>query len=258
MILRDQLIQAIKQIIGRKLLVKALEKDELANGVQVLGQEKINKVALGVSLNEEFLQKAILWGAQFCLFHHGFDPRTYKSRLPLYSQKRLKLIFQNNLTVMGFHYCLDAHPKIGNNAVIIKKLGAKIKEPFWDEWGYTAEFLQPQDVVKLAEKCRQIFNHEIFSLLSGSKKVKTIGVVSGAAKPYAQELTEMEAKGVELFITGETSESIPHKMKESGINYFAGGHYATEVFGIQALGAKIKEKFTKTLEVKFIDIRNPI
>ena len=153
---------------------------------------------------------------------------------------------------------MDSHPEIGNNAVIIKLLGAKIKQPLFDDWGYTAEFARPQNIAELKIRCEKLFKHQIFSVLSGSKQIITIGVVSGAAKPEAAEIAEMEAKGVELFISGETSEWIVHQMKESGINYFCGGHYATEVFGIQELGKKIKEKFTNNLEVEFIDISNEI
>ncbi len=258
MIKRDELIKYINQAIGEELIQKALVKDEIANGVQWLGQENVSKVALGTSLNEEFLLAAVKAKAQFCIFHHGFDTRTWKSRFPIFAQKRLKVIIENKLTVMGWHYALDSHPEIGNNATIIRLLGAKIKEPLWDEWGYTAEFEQPQNVEELKTKCEKLFKHQIFSILTGPKKVKTIGVVSGAAKPEAADIAEMETKGVELFISGETSEWIVHQMKESGINYFVGGHYATEVFGIQELGKKIKEKFKNYLEVEFIDIPNEI
>ncbi|MEA3355238.1 MAG: Nif3-like dinuclear metal center hexameric protein [Patescibacteria group bacterium] len=258
MVKRDELVKFIHQTIGEELIEKGLQKDEVANGVQFSGSKDVEKVVLGVSSNEDFLKEAVKSGGQFCIFHHGYDPRVWKSRIPTYSQKRLKVIIKNNLTIMGFHYCLDAHPEFGNNATIIKKLGAKIDKPFWEEWGYTAKFSTPQEVNKLSKKCAEIFEHDIFAVLSGPKKIKTIGVVSGGAKPYAQNIAEMEQKDVELFITGETSESIPHKMKESGINYFAGGHYATEVFGVQELGKKIKEYYKDKLEVEFIDIPNEI
>jgi len=94
--------------------------------------------------------------------------------------------------------------------------------------------------------------------LTGPEKVTTIGVASGAAKPEAGEIAEMETKGVELFISGETSEWIVNQMKESNINYFCGGHYATEKFGVQELGKKIKEKFKDQVKVEFIDIPNEI
>jgi dinuclear metal center YbgI/SA1388 family protein len=258
MVKRDELIHSVEQMLGGEWLTKAQAKDELANGVQVLGQEEVKRVVLGTSLNEDFLLEAIKAQAQMCIFHHGFDVRTFNSRFPLFSQKRLKLIFEHGLTVMGFHYALDAHPELGNNAVIIRELGAQRKEPLFDEWGYTAEFDRPQAVAALSEKCAQLFSHDVFAVYAGPKHVKTIGVVSGAGKPDAPVLAELEAKGVELFISGEPSESTPHKMKESGINYFACGHYATEVFGVQELGKKIKEQFKDRLEVEFIDIPNVV
>ena len=72
------------------------------------------------------------------------------------------------------------------------------------------------------------------------------------------ELAEMEVKGVQLYISGETSEWVVHQMKESEINYFCAGHYASEVFGVQELGKKIKEKFGNNIEVEFIDVPNEI
>ncbi|MFH1280604.1 MAG: Nif3-like dinuclear metal center hexameric protein [Candidatus Beckwithbacteria bacterium] len=258
MIKRDELIRFINKTIGEDVIEKALVKDELANGVQFLGNEEVFRVALGVSLNEDFLIEAVKAKSNFCIFHHGYDARVWKSRVPTGSQKRLKIIFENNLTIMGFHYSLDAHKEIGNNAVIIRELGAKITDSLFEEWGLVGEFPTPQEVIKLSEKCAKLFEHDIFAVLSGPKKIKIIGVVSGGGKPYAEHLAEMEEKGVELFISGESSESIPHKMKESKINYFAGGHYATEVFGVQELGKRIKEHFKEKLKVEFIDIPNEI
>ncbi|MBI2010160.1 MAG: hypothetical protein HYS86_03200 [Candidatus Chisholmbacteria bacterium] len=51
MITREELISAVRGIIGEELLAKAELKDELANGVQFEGSMQVNKVALGVSLN---------------------------------------------------------------------------------------------------------------------------------------------------------------------------------------------------------------
>ncbi|OGD58678.1 Nif3-like dinuclear metal center hexameric protein [Candidatus Beckwithbacteria bacterium RIFCSPLOWO2_02_FULL_47_23] len=258
MVKRDELIKFIYQTIGKELMAKALIKDEVANGVQWLGQDEVQKVALGVSANEEFLLAAVKAGGQFCIFHHGLDTRVWKSRYPLFSQKRLKVIVENKLTVVGLHYALDSHPTSGNNSVIARELGAKIKESLFDEWGFTATFDEPQKVEELKIKCAKLLNHKIFSVLAGPKTVTTIGVASGRGTPEAAEIAEMETKGVELYISGETSEWNVHQMKESGINYFCGGHYATEVFGVRELGKTIKAYFKNKLEVEFIDIPNEI
>ena len=151
MIKRDELIKFIYEYFGKELMQKAARKDEIAaNGAQILGGKNVEKITLGVSCNLDFLKEAVSIGSNFCIFHHGFDPRTYKMRFPLHTQKRLRLIFQKQMTIMGFHYILDSHPKIGNNATIINKLGARIKNTLFDEWGYTAEFDVQQDIKKLA------------------------------------------------------------------------------------------------------------
>lgn len=258
MVKRDHLISYVYSVIGEDLLTKAALKDEIANGVQILGGKEVKKVALGVSLNAQFLKEAAAWGAIFCIVHHGFDPRTYKSKYPLFSQERLRLIFQNNMTIMGLHYVLDAHPEIGNNATIIKKLGAKIKETLFEEWGYTATFEKKRDLHDLIHECQELFEHEIFVVEAGPHEVKKIGVVSGSAKPDAEIFGEMQEKGVELFISGETSEWLPYEFEESGINYFLGGHYATEVFGVKELEKLINKEFGSKLQAKFIDIPNQI
>jgi len=258
MVKRDEIIKYIYQTIGKELMAKALAKDEVANGVQWLGQEEVKKVALGVSANEEFLLAAGKAGAQFCIFHHGLDTRDWKSRYPLFAQKRLKVIVANKLTVVGLHYALDSHPQIGNNAVIIRELGAKIKEPLFEDWGYTAELSQLQPIEQIKASCEKLFNHKVFAVETGPKLIKTIGVVSGRGTPEMAEIAEMETKGVELYVSGETSEWVIHQMQESQINYFCGGHYATEVFGIRELGKIIKTNFKDQLEVEFIDIPNEI
>lgn len=258
MINRDTLISFLNSSLGKEFLRSSMEKDELANGVQILGGEEVERVTLGVSANQDFLNEAVRVGSNFCIFHHGLDTTTYRSRYPDHSQQRLRTIFKHELTIVGYHYALDAHPEIGNNATIIKKLGAARQDPLFEDYGYTATFIRPQEVQELSRTCSKIFEHDVFAVFTGLRDISTIGVVSGAAKPYAEHILEMKAKGVQLFITGEASESVPNKMKEAGINYFACGHYATEVFGVQELGKLIKSHFQDRLEVEFIDIPNPI
>lgn len=258
MVKRDELIDYINGIFGEDLLEKAKQKDELANGVQIIGKQDVKRTAFGVSLNEEFLQKAIKWGANFCVFHHGFDVRTCKSRFSESAQKRLRLIFQNDLTIAAYHYGLDAHPDIGNNALLLEELGADLDEPFFEEWGFTGIFPEPQSIEELEKECKKLFEHNVFAVVSGKKKISKVGVCSGGAKPREENVAEMVDEGIELFISGETSESSPHKMKENGISYFLCGHYATETLGIKKLMEYVKEEFEDQLEVKFIDVKNPI
>ena len=263
MIKRDELINFIhNKAIGKDLIEKAQTIDTRANGVQIHGSEEVEKIAVGVSANMDFLREAVDSQAQFCIFHHGIglsDSDIYNSRLNHATQSQLKHIFDNNLTIAGYHYSLDAHPTIGNNAIIINSLGAtKTDETYSQGWGWVGEFKTPQDVAKLAQKCSQLFEHDIFAVYSGPKKISRIGVCSGGAKPRGEEVFEILEKNIDLHISGEIAEPGPALAKENGFNYFSCGHYATEVFGVQALGKKIKDHFKDKIEVEFIDISNPL
>lgn len=258
---RDEIVNLFNEILGTDLLSKARLKDEMANGVQILGANEVTKIAFGVSLNVEFLQQAVEWGAQMCVFHHGLDSRTDHSILPPALQKRLRIIFEHNLSILGYHYALDAHPTLGNNAQIIEKLGASISDTLFEEWGFVGKFKSPRAIKSLSDECQQLFNHPVLVFGDENREVQTIGVVSGAGKPYQTHIQEMLDKGVEVYISGETSESVPHQLTESGLNYLLGGHYATEVFGVKALAEAVQTNLgnqTVTIEVKFIDISNPI
>jgi putative NIF3 family GTP cyclohydrolase 1 type 2 len=144
MISRDEVTNIITNILGQDLLAKAAEVDQVPNGVQIKGNDQVEKIALGVSLSPAFLEHAITHNADYLVVHHGIITSAMKNgRFDLY-ENRLRLIFQHNLTVAGFHYALDAHPKIGNNAQIISLLGAKnTGESYFDGWGFIGEFKKP-------------------------------------------------------------------------------------------------------------------
>jgi putative NIF3 family GTP cyclohydrolase 1 type 2 len=44
--------------------------------------------------------------------------------------------------------------------------------------------------------------------------------------------------------------------QESGIHFIAAGHYATETFGVRALGDLLQERFG--VEHVFVDLPNPV
>lgn len=262
MIKRDELIKTIEGTIGNDLVKRARIFDPYANGVQVQGKEEVAKVALGVSVNVNFLNEAIDAGAQFCIFHHGLDLTTHNivsSRMHPGLQKRLKLVFDHDLTVAGYHASLDIQPEFGNSATIIDLLGAKrLDIPYFDGWGWVGEFEKPIAVEKIAEQLSEIMSHDIFAVYGGKDKVKRIGVSTGASKPYSKEIWEILDLEIDAHISGEIIEPGPAQAMDIEYNYFSCGHYATEVFGVQELGKKLKSKYKDKLEFEFIDIPNPL
>lgn len=254
MIARDDLTNFLFDTLGKDLLETASIKDSVPNNVQIHGSDKVKKIVLGVSASPELIERAVENEAQYIIVHHGLHSAgIINGRFDTY-EHRLRLLFQNDITLAGFHYSLDVHPEIGNNALIIKELGAKRLEiPYFNTWGWVAELEKPQNVKTLADTCSELFQHDVFAVYAGPQQISRIGVCSGGARPHGEEFFEIIDKHIDLHLTGEISESGPYMAEEGGFNYFSCGHYATETFGIKALGEKIKDKFKNTLEVEFID-----
>ena len=86
-----------------------------------------------------------------------------------------------------------------------------------------------------------------------SDEIKSIGIITGGANSEWKEAAKLS---LDAYITGEMSEHDYHESRESGIHMFAGGHHATEKFGIMALMNIIQNEFP-SLECEFLDSENP-
>lgn len=256
MISRDFVTQTVLEIMGPELIAKANLADDLANNIQLKGKPQVEKIALGVSCSQKFIEKSLEWGADYLICHHGLYPagEIYKSRFDAI-EDRLKTIIKNDLSLAGFHYCLDAHPEIGNNAQIIQKLAAhRLAETYFDGWGWVGEFSTPILIEDLISRLEKITNHSVYAVKDGPKKIKRFGVCSGGAKPHGSTFFEILDKKLDAVISGEINEAGPSTAKSGGYHYLAAGHYATEVFGVQALTKKLMDIFGINVQVKFIDV----
>ncbi len=255
MIKRDTIIEYLSDYFA-DYKAKAIQKDpHMGNGVQIIGKDRVKRVVLGVSLSVALIEKAIEKGAQLLIVHHGINFSNLNGFVDTSLKKRLKLILENDLTLLGFHYLLDAHPKIGNNAVIIKRLSGTILGPFSHEWGFYARFKRRMKIEEIIVNCQRLFNHKIVHIPGKKEEVEIFAVISGRGVPY--NTNELVEKKAELLITGEISEWNPEMFKEADIHYLACGHYATEVLGIKELTEILKRRFQE-LEIEYIDIPNEI
>jgi dinuclear metal center YbgI/SA1388 family protein len=253
---------------GLTLLVYMLKRDELTKylnallecdkfrdsaiqGLQVEGKDTVSSVATGVSVSEELFLKAIDAGTEMIIVHHGIlwerDSRVVKGIL----RKRLCMLLENNISLVAYHLPLDAHPLYGNNAVAAKRLGLTGLKRLGDIGFYGQVKLTTLDSV--AARVKGIFLSEPVVFGFGPRKIRRIGFCSGGA---ARDITHAIEEQCDVFITGEADEPTLHIAKEAGIHFIAAGHYATEKFGIQALGDHIAAIFR--LPVQFFDIPNPI
>jgi dinuclear metal center YbgI/SA1388 family protein len=251
-----QLKDAIAEL--DRLLEPERFKDYCPNGLQVPGRPKVAKVATGVSASVELFEAADDEQADLLVVHHGLFWDSGPSAIDLRMKRRLKLLFDADISLAAYHLPLDAHPEVGNNALIARALGAEALEPFalheGEPIGFIARFpgegLQADTlfarVEELTARTPLVFD-------GGPEEVRSVAIVSGGGNDY---LGDAIAVGADAFLTGEPTERVMSEARESPIHYVAAGHYATETFGVKSLGELLSERFG--LEHVFIDVPNPI
>jgi dinuclear metal center YbgI/SA1388 family protein len=227
------------------------------NGMQVPGTENVELVVTGVDANLALFQEAEAAGADLVMTHHGtlWDSGTRALNEPLAA--RLKVLLGAGITMCAYHLPLDAHPEIGNNALICDRLAIGNREPFGsfkgNPIGFCGELAEAVSAEQLIANVEEMTGRDAMYFPGGPAEVSRIGVVSGGG---GDTLDEAGSRGLHALITGEPEEPSPADAREHGIHFIAGGHYATETFGITALGDRVAERFG--VEHRFIDVPNPV
>ena len=227
------------------------------NGLQVPGAEEIATVATGVSASVELFERAAEAGAQLVLVHHGLFWGAGAYGIDKALHRRLVPLYAHGMALAAYHLPLDAHPEIGNNALLAEGLGASDPRPFAEHEGVpigiAARFAPAIAPDELADRVRRLTGQLPLHLAYGPERIGSIGIVSGGASDY---LADAVAAGHDAFLTGEPAERVMTQAREAGIHFVAGGHYATETFGIRALGDQLSHRFG--IRHVFIDDPNPI
>ncbi|MBF0160846.1 MAG: Nif3-like dinuclear metal center hexameric protein [Magnetococcales bacterium] len=250
------LLTELEQYANTLLNVTAIT-DYVPNGIQVRGRPEVARIVSGVSASLELFQAATEWQADLILVHHGMfwdkEPRVVEGSL----KKRLHWLLQNDISLMAYHLPLDCHPQLGNNSQILQRLHLEVGEPFAL---YRGTYLSAMGLRRPAwslsacvAEITALFGGEPLVLPFGPEQIQRIALCSGAAPEL---LREAHQKGADLFLSGEATEYVYHFAKEEGIHYVAAGHHRTEMFGVQALGEHLADRFA--LEHRFINSANPL
>jgi len=220
-------------------------------GLQVVGAAEVTTLACGVSSSRELFEHTASLGAQMVIVHHGLfwdrDPRVVDARM----KGRLKALFDADITLAAYHLALDAHPELGNNALLARELGVEVEEVF--DVGHGGSLAEPLGPDAFTARVRDILGREPLAFLYGPDEIRRVAIVSGGA---ASLLPLAAAAGYDAFFTGEPAEPTMMTARELGIHVVAGGHYATERLGVQALSRRLAEQFS--LAWHFIELVNPV
>jgi putative NIF3 family GTP cyclohydrolase 1 type 2 len=154
------------------------------------------------------------------------------------------------MALYSAHIPLDVHPEVGNNAVLARALGVEIDGTVGVYRGHPVGISGKLDIRReaLVARLDELLGCRIKLIPGGPERTGRVGIVTGDA---GGEIEAARQAGLDTFITGEGAHHNYFDAVEGGINLILGGHYATETWGVRALGTHMEGRFG--LPCTFID-----
>ncbi|MBT8335327.1 MAG: Nif3-like dinuclear metal center hexameric protein [Gemmatimonadetes bacterium] len=222
------------------------------NGLQVEGDGRpIERIVSAVDASEAVIREAVDREADLLIVHHGLF---WGGLRPITGRhhRKLRHLVDSGLAVYSVHLPLDGHGEIGNAVLLARAIGVEPEGPFGSYEGRAIGWraglepsVSPDD---LASRVCAAVGGPVRVLGSGPEAIRSIGIVTGAGAGFMEEAA---TQGLHAVITGEAAHHHFADAHELGLHLLLAGHYATETFGVRALGSHLADRFGLTVE--FLD-----
>ena len=223
------------------------------NGLQVENDGHVTRIGAAVDAGVVPFERAVQAGVDLLIVHHGMYwdmPRPITG--PVYD--RVAALVRGNCALYSSHLPLDAHPTLGNNALLARQLGLKPTKPFLVRDNEPIGWIAPSTLSRKQLRSRLEREYSrVIAIEYGSPKPTGIAFCSGSGNSAIPELAR---SGVDTLVTGELREEWFNRAQEEKLNLYLCGHYATEVHGVKALAAELSKKFR--VPWQFIGTDNPL
>jgi putative NIF3 family GTP cyclohydrolase 1 type 2 len=168
--------------------------------------------------------------------------------------ERVATLIRGDCALYSNHLPLDAHPEIGNNALIARQLGLAATRGFLPNEGGPIGLIAANAATRddLHARLRALYSR-VIAIECGSPAPREVAFCSGSGNGA---LPALAAENVDTLVTGELREEQFNRAQEERLNLYICGHYATEVHGVRALAAEASEKFG--LPWVFVPTDNPL
>lgn len=217
------------------------------NGIQLANRGPITRIAASVDISKRVIDEAISAQANLLLVHHGmFWGGAQRITGVIYD--RLRQLFAHNVAVYSSHLPLDAHPTLGNNALLARAIGLEPSGGFARYRTIDVGVRGECDVATLELRQRA----DAFARLHGGIARSTIippgrrthrwAICTGAGAS-SDTLLEAEMLGIDTLIVGEGPHHTAVAADDIGLVVIYAGHYATETLGVRALIAHLTTTF---------------
>ncbi len=231
-------------------------QDYCPNGLQVETDPRrpVRRLVTGVTACLALVEAAAEAGADLLVVHHGFFWKGEPAPLTGMKGRRIATLFRHGINLAAYHLPLDAHPELGNNVQLGRRLGVESIECVTPDgllWGGVLDRVQPLET--FGARVGEVLGRAPLLISGGVHPVRRLAWCTGAADRLIEQAADL---GFDAFLSGEVSEPTFHAARERGIHYIAAGHHATERYGVQALGVRLADEFG--IEHRFIDVDNPV
>ena len=217
------------------------------NGIQVEHTGPVTRCAVAVDASVRTIEGAIAARANLLVVHHGLF---WAGAQPLRGRfyERVRLLLRHDVAVYASHLPLDLHPTLGNNPLFARALGLEPAAPFARFQSISVGVMGEADVetTTLAERARAVAEREGGSLAAvgatPGRRTRRWALCTGAGAS-SDTLREAAVAGVDTLIVGEGPHHTAVEAQELGIAVLYAGHYATETFGVRAVGEELERAF---------------
>src|SRR3954447_1368194 len=144
-------------------------------GLQVVGSDDVSRVICAVSSSLELFEQAAEAAAQLVIVHHGVLWENESRVIDRRVRRRLETLFAADINLAGYHLALDAHPEIGNNALLARELEVEVDGPFL-EWGLCGRTAQTLEA--FLERVREQVNPDPLVFAHGPAELSRVAIVS--------------------------------------------------------------------------------
>lgn len=217
------------------------------NGIQLENRAPIRRVAAAVDFSTRTIDGALELDANLLVVHHGMYWGGLRPLVgPAY--ERVRRLLARDVAVYASHLPLDAHPEIGNAALLARALGL-VREGAFGQYKTIAVGARggaDLETAALVERARAFARGHggdaIASRFAAGRRTRSWAIVTGAGATV-ETLREAADTGVDTLVVGEGPHWSAVDAEEMGLVVVYAGHYATETLGVQALAARIAERF---------------
>lgn len=242
---QEELIQLLEQIAPPEIA------DDFDNGrigmildLLFTKNREINKIAVTLDVTDDVLQKAADFKADILICHHTplFHPIMV---IPDYLAKRLKIAFDNNISIYAMHTNYD-NADGGINTVLADMFG--LSDVVMTDFGIIGT-IEPIPTADFVKSVSDKLNAPL--LYAGDKTIQKVMICGGSCL-NRHALSIAKENGVDAFLSSELKHS--DVLRERGdMTIIDAGHYATENPGMRVLAERLKKELGNKAEVLFID-----